>query len=107
MHISSRSERYDGPCQVNEALSFLKCHVKAAPAHQTLAAYTTRVRPELEYVSASWDAHRSELIATLEGLQNSAIPLIYSVYSSATIVTLVKVLSTRRRLPRLFSRLSH
>lgn len=100
---------------VNRSLGLLKHNLKHAPSHLRSRAYTTLIRPKIEYASAIWDPHQAYLINSIESLQNRAVRFIYSDYSRHTSITALKKragfqeLSLRRKIARLslFHKLYH
>lgn len=93
--------------EANRTLGFIRRNLRfSTPSIKTLA-YLTFVRPKLEYASAIWDPHQSNLSLTLEKIQNRATRFIYSDYSYYTSVSALKSranlpnLETRRKITRL------
>lgn len=99
----------------NRSLGLLKHNLKHAPPHLRAHAYTTLIRPKIEYASAIWDPYQSYLINNIESLQNRAVRFIYSDYSRNTSITALKKraglqdLCLRRKIARLslFHKLYH
>lgn len=91
----------------NRALGLLRRNLKLAPSSVKLLAYTTFVRPKLEYACSVWDPHQSNLSNLLESVQNRAARFIYSVYSYHSSVSELKTrghlnnLESRRHISRL------
>lgn len=71
----------------NRSLGLLKRNLKLAPSQLKKIAFTTLIRPKLEYASAIWDPHQAYIISNIESLQNRATRFIYSDYSSFSSVT--------------------
>lgn len=90
--------------EANRTLGFIRRNLRlATPSIKTLV-YLTYVRPKLEYASAIWDPHQSNLSSALEKVQNRAVRFIYSDYSYFTSVTALK---SKAYLPNLDTRRKH
>lgn len=93
--------------EANKSLGYIRRNLKHAPPHLRHLAFTTLVRPKLEYASSIWDPYQDYLIKNLEGVQNRATRFILSDYSFQTSVSALKNqvdlndLVTRRRVSRL------
>ena len=86
----------------------IRRNLKKIPTHITSIAYTTLVRPILEYASASWEPHCLKHIKTLERIQRQAARFCTQNYSRerGTVTQLLKdiqwdTLQTRRKIKRL------
>ena len=55
-----------------QILGVIRRNLNKCPAHIKSIAYTTLVRPILEYASASWDPHCLKQVKTLERIQRQA-----------------------------------
>ena len=82
--------------------------INKCPTHIKSIAYTTLVRPILEYASASWDPHCLKHIKTLQRIQRQAARFCTQNYSRelGTVTQLLKdlqldTLQTRRKIKRL------
>ena len=91
-----------------QTLGVIKRNLNKCPTHIKSIAYTTLVRPILEYASASWDPHCLKHIKTLERVQRQAARFCTHNYSRepGTVTQLLKdlqwdTLQTRRNIKRL------
>ncbi len=57
--------------KAHRLLGFLKCNLRRCPTELRAKAYTTLVRPGIEYASSIWDPHQTTLIQKLENVQRS------------------------------------
>lgn len=63
----------------NRTLGILKRTLKQAPPLVRKQAYTTIIRPKIEYAAAIWDPHQVYLASNLEALQNRAARFIFQI----------------------------
>ena len=70
--------------KASKALGFLRGNLSERTTHVKSAAYTSLVRPTLEYSSAVWDLSSTEDINKLEKVQRQAAPFVYSNYFDRT-----------------------
>lgn len=74
----------------NRTLGYLRRNFASAPTSLKLTMFKTLVRPKLEYACAIWDPAHSNLINSLESIQNRAARFILSNYSRHSSVTSMK-----------------
>lgn len=88
-------------------LCHLRQKLKHAPAETRLIAYTSLVRPKLEYAAIIWDRYTKTNIDALERIQRKAIRFIFSKYhpsdSPSDLMTVhnIQPLQLRRKIHRL------
>lgn len=88
-------------------LWFLRRNLNGAPPHVKLMAYTTYIRPTLEYAASVWDPYRQNQICELEKVQRKAVRFILAKYNRHDSVTdmlnslNLPLLSVRRKIARL------
>ena len=58
--------------EANKTLRFIKRNLRSCPERIKAQAYTSLVRPSLEYACASWDPYRKYQIDMLEQVQRRA-----------------------------------
>ena len=63
--------------KANAIRAFVARTTKFCPRHVRADAYSTYVRPLLEYASLVWDPHTHHNINQLEGVQRSAARSVY------------------------------
>jgi len=73
--------------RANRSLGFIKRQLGKCSPEIKLKAYTTLVRPHLEYASCAWDPNSSTLIDVLEMVQHRAARFILHKYSRFESVT--------------------
>ena len=108
-HISSISSK------ASRSLGLIKRNLWNCPRKVRETAYTSIVRPKLEYASASWDPHYKKDISTLERVQRKAARFCLQNFSKTASVTDMlsdlkwDTLETRRKKNRLtlMYKLSH
>lgn len=74
----------------NRTLGYLRRNFASAPASLKPNLYKTLVRPKLEYACAIWDPPLTNLVPSLESIQNRAARFILSNYSRHSSVTSMK-----------------
>ena len=96
MQLSRSESTTDSSRNHRRNLNKCSTHIKSI-------AYTTLVRPILEYASASWDPHCLKHIKTLERIQRQAARFCTQNYyrEPGTVTQLLKDLQTRRQIKRL------
>ena len=94
--------------KAQQTLGVIRRNLNKCPTHIKSIAYTTLVRPILEYASASWDPHCLKHIKILERIQRQAARFCTHNYSRepGTVTQLFKdlqwdTLQTRRKIKRL------
>ena len=80
-HISSISSK------ASQSLGLIKRNLWNCPRKVRETAYTSIVRPKLEYASASWDPHYKKDISTLERVQRKAARFCLQNFSKTASVT--------------------
>ena len=85
--------------QAQQTLGVIRRNLNKCPTHIKSIAYTTLVRPILEYASASWDPHCLKHIKILERIQRQAARFCTQNYSREP--GTVTQLQTRRKIKRL------
>ena len=78
--------------KAQQTLGVIRRNLNKCPTHIKSIAYTTLVRPILEYASASWDPHCLKHIKTLERIQRQAARFCTQNYSRepGTVTQLLK-----------------
>ena len=67
--------------KAQQTLGVIRKHLNKCPTHIKAVAYTSLVRPILEYASAAWDPHSQNNINTLERIQRQAARFCKNNYS--------------------------
>jgi hypothetical protein len=62
----------------NRTIGFLRCNIHSCPKEVKAAAYTTLVRPSIEYASSVWDPYTQNNIHQLEAIQRRAARFVYN-----------------------------
>ena len=70
--------------KANKTLGFVRRNLSACSASVNTAAYTTMVRPRLEYLSTVWDPHHNKEIHSLEQVQRRAARFVHRNYTERT-----------------------
>ena len=73
--------------KANSSLAFLRRNLQISQRHIKTNAYTTLVRPQLEYAAAVWDPYTTEKINQLEMVQRRAARYVHNDYSHKSSVT--------------------
>ena len=71
-HINSISAK------ANHTIGFLRRNIHSCPKEVKAAAYTTLVRPSIEYASSVWDPYTRNNIHQLEAIQRRAARFVYN-----------------------------
>ena len=77
-HITAKASR---------TLGFVGCNVYNCPPEVKSLAYTSLIRPQLEYASAAWDPYLVGDIQQLEKVQRRAARFVFRDYKYTTSVT--------------------
>ena len=88
IHLSNRGPTLNWTAQTKAAstiaqqtLGVVRRNLNKCPTHIKAVAYTSLVRPILEYASAAWDPHSQNNIKTLERIQRQAARFCKNNYS--------------------------
>ena len=76
--------------KASNTLSFIRRNIKSAPQDIKSTAYTTLVRPQLEYASTVWDPYQDNHINKIEKIQNQAARFVLHDYDWSHSVTNMK-----------------
>jgi hypothetical protein len=71
--LSWRSHIAKTVAGASKTLNFVNRNLRLAPVDTKLTAFTSLVRPKLEYASSVWDPHHKNHVYSLEKVQNRAI----------------------------------
>lgn len=88
-------------------LCFLRHKLRKAPTNVKLLAYTSIIRPRLEYACTVWDPHTKSNINALEMIQRKSVRFIFSSYRPSDSPTRlmeehgIPTLQSRRQIQRL------
>ena len=66
----------------NRTLAFARSNIYSCPQHNKTAAYTTLVRPLLEYTSSVWDHRTNTLVNKIEMVQRRAARFCHNDYNT-------------------------
>ena len=69
-------------CTANRTLAFVTRNLYSCPQHIKKSAYTTLVRPLLEYSSSVWDPHTRTLVNKIEMVQRRAARFCHNDYKT-------------------------
>ena len=76
--------------KANSSLGFVKRNLYSFSEKTKRAAYTTIVRPHLEYATAVWDPYRQNQVNQIKSVQNRAARFIKSNYEYTSSITQMK-----------------
>ena len=83
--ITWRKHIDDTVNKANKPLGFVRRNLSDCSTSVKTAAYTTMVRPRLEYSSTVWDPHHNKEIHSLEQVQRRAARFVHRNYSDRTL----------------------
>ena len=87
--------------KANSSLAFLRRNLQISQTHIKASAYTTLVRPQLEYAAAIWDPYTKVKRDKLEMVQRRAARFVYRNYDrSASVTAMLEKLGWRSLLQR-------
>jgi len=92
----------DNMCnKANSSIGFLRRNLQIPQPHIKAAAYTTLVRPQLEYSASVWDPHTKEKQRQIEMVQRRAARFVCNNYSrKASVTAMLEKLGWRSLLQR-------
>ena len=83
-NLTWRKHIEDTVNKANKTLSFVRRNLSNCSASVKTAAYTTMVRPRLEYSSNVWDPHHNKKIHSLEQVERRAARFVHHNYTERT-----------------------
>ena len=92
--------------KASRTLGFLRRNLGKCPEYVKDQAYTTLIRPRLEYCSSVWDPHTQKHVKNIEGIQRRAVRFVKGCRTPGTVTKLLKelewsTLQQRRQMSRL------
>ena len=106
-YLSWRDHVDNTAAKANRTLGFLRRNLWFCQKEVKTTAYSTLVRPILEYASCTWDPHKTGQVNKLEGIQRKAACFCVGNFNSSSSVTQMlsdlkwETLETRRERNRL------
>ena len=82
-HISNISAK------ANRTIGFLRRNIHSCPKEVKAAAYTTLVRPSIEYASSVWDPYTRNNIHQLEAIQRRAARFVYNNFYDRVVTSMI------------------
>ena len=74
----------DTTTKANKTLGFVRRNISECTSQVKYVAYTTMVRPRLEYSSKVWDPQLTSDVHTLEQVQRRAVRFVHGNYTRRT-----------------------
>ena len=81
LNWTAQTKAASRPNTAQQTLGVVRRNLNKCPTHIKAVAYTSLVRPILEYASAAWDPHSQNNIKTLERVQRQAARFCTNNYS--------------------------
>jgi hypothetical protein len=82
-HISNISAK------ANRTIGFLRRNIHSCPKEVKATAYTTLVRPSIEYASSVWDPYTRNNIHQLEAIQRRAARFVYNNFYDRVVTSMI------------------